>query len=49
VDFWYPASNVVSFKRSVYRRALHHLAPLANDLLGCEVNAKTGLSAVEQS
>jgi putative (di)nucleoside polyphosphate hydrolase len=29
VDFWYPAAHVVSFKRSVYERALRHLAPLA--------------------
>jgi putative (di)nucleoside polyphosphate hydrolase len=29
VDFWYPAAHVVSFKRSVYERALCHLAPLA--------------------
>lgn len=29
VDFWYPAEHVVPFKRSVYVRALRHLAPLA--------------------
>ncbi len=29
VDFWYPASHVVAFKRDVYQRALRHLAPLA--------------------
>lgn len=29
VDFWYPAAHVVQFKRSVYERALRHLAPLA--------------------
>ena len=29
VDFWYPATHVVTFKRSVYQRALRHLAPLA--------------------
>ena len=28
VDFWYPATHVVTFKRSVYQRALRHLAPL---------------------
>ena len=28
VDFWYPASNVVHFKRAVYRRALGLLEPL---------------------
>ena len=30
VDFWYPATHVVTFKRSVYQRALRHLAPLAD-------------------
>ena len=30
VDFWYPATHVVSFKREVYQRALRHLAPLAS-------------------
>lgn len=28
VDFWYPAHHVISFKRNVYQRALHHLEPL---------------------
>ncbi len=28
VDFWYPAFNVISFKRGVYKRALEHLEPL---------------------
>jgi len=28
VDFWYPANNVISFKRRVYQRALRHLEPL---------------------
>ncbi len=28
VDFWYPAHNVVNFKRSVYRQALTHLEPI---------------------
>jgi len=32
VDFWYPAAHVVPFKRSVYERALRHLAPLAETL-----------------
>jgi putative (di)nucleoside polyphosphate hydrolase len=32
VDFWYPAAHVVQFKRSVYERALRHLAPLAEGL-----------------
>ncbi|MEP6939344.1 MAG: RNA pyrophosphohydrolase, partial [Rudaea sp.] len=30
VDFWYPATHVVTFKRGVYQRALRHLAPLAD-------------------
>jgi putative (di)nucleoside polyphosphate hydrolase len=29
VDFWYPATHVVSFKRDVYQRALRHLEPFA--------------------
>jgi putative (di)nucleoside polyphosphate hydrolase len=29
VDFWYPAENVISFKRPVYQRALTLLEPLA--------------------
>jgi putative (di)nucleoside polyphosphate hydrolase len=28
VDYWYPMTRVVSFKRGVYRRALGELAPL---------------------
>ena len=32
MDFWYPAAHVVPFKRSVYERALRHLAPLAETL-----------------
>jgi putative (di)nucleoside polyphosphate hydrolase len=34
VEFWYPLEHVVSFKRDVYLRALHHLAPAAQDLAG---------------
>lgn len=30
VEFWYPVSHVVPFKRHVYQRALRHLAPLAS-------------------
>ena len=29
VDFWYPVDNVITFKRSVYRKALVLLEPLA--------------------
>jgi putative (di)nucleoside polyphosphate hydrolase len=36
VDFWYPANNVVAFKRDVYIRALRHLEPLAVARLGLE-------------
>ncbi len=28
VDYWYPVDNVVSFKRSVYQKALKQLRPL---------------------
>ena len=34
VDFWYPVENVVTFKREVYVRALHHLAPFARQIAG---------------
>jgi len=34
VDFWYPADNVVNFKREVYIRALRHLAPFARIIAG---------------
>jgi putative (di)nucleoside polyphosphate hydrolase len=29
VDFWYPADNVIRFKRRVYRQALTLLEPMA--------------------
>jgi putative (di)nucleoside polyphosphate hydrolase len=32
VDFWYPISHVVSFKRGVYERALRALAPLTEPM-----------------
>lgn len=34
VQFWYPLDHVVLFKRAVYRRALEHLAPLAEAVSG---------------
>ena len=34
VDCWYPLQHVVTFKRSVYARALHHLAPHARAVAG---------------
>lgn len=36
VDFWYPQHHVVTFKRSVYARALGHLAPLARAVAGAQ-------------
>lgn len=35
VDFWYPASHVVAFKRRVYERALRQFAPLVEST--CQV------------
>jgi putative (di)nucleoside polyphosphate hydrolase len=34
VDFWYPAQNVIDFKREVYLRALHHLSQFARTIAG---------------
>ena len=34
VHFWYPLEHVVTFKRTVYARALAHLAPMARDVAG---------------
>lgn len=34
VHFWYPLEHVVTFKRTVYTRALSHLAPMARDVAG---------------
>jgi putative (di)nucleoside polyphosphate hydrolase len=42
VDFWYPADNVVSFKREVYLRALHHFAGTARSLVGSEAISEAG-------
>lgn len=36
VDYWYPLAHVVPFKRSVYARALHYLAPLARAVAGAQ-------------
>ncbi|MEF9978460.1 MAG: RNA pyrophosphohydrolase, partial [Thermomonas sp.] len=36
VDFWYPMAHVVTFKRSVYARALSHLAPFARAVAGLD-------------
>jgi putative (di)nucleoside polyphosphate hydrolase len=32
VDFWYPAENVITFKRRVYRKALTLLEPYADQV-----------------
>ena len=32
VDFWYPAENVIAFKRDVYKRALERLEPMLDRL-----------------
>jgi putative (di)nucleoside polyphosphate hydrolase len=37
VDFWYPLEHVVLFKRSVYARALSHLAPMAASIAVIQV------------
>ncbi len=37
VDFWYPASHVVNFKRQVYERALRQFAPLVESLLSVQI------------
>lgn len=33
VDFWYPADNVINFKRGVYQKALRLLEPMAESHL----------------
>ncbi len=45
VDFWYPATHVVAFKRGVYQRALQHLAPLADNY--CDLALVDALAAAE--
>jgi len=37
VDFWYPAANVVNFKREVYERALRQFAPLVETACCVEI------------
>lgn len=34
VSYWYPLSNVVAFKREVYRKALKELVPVYNEVFG---------------
>jgi putative (di)nucleoside polyphosphate hydrolase len=45
VDFWYPAANVVNFKRRVYEQALRQLAPAAEAL--CRVPLRQRPAAPE--
>ncbi|AFC87393.1 RNA pyrophosphohydrolase [Frateuria aurantia] len=45
VDFWYPASHVVNFKRDVYQRALRQFEPLVQTLL--RQTLETSAQAVE--
>lgn len=43
VDYWYPAENVVAFKRGVYKRALRQLEPRLESLP--EVSFQTAVNA----
>jgi putative (di)nucleoside polyphosphate hydrolase len=47
VDFWFPLNNVVSFKRRVYERALHHFLPTARKL--ATISDRDGSSPLQQS
>jgi len=42
VEYWYPANNVVSFKRGVYKRALRQLEPRLGELPGVVEGALAG-------
>lgn len=48
VDFWYPTTNVVSFKRHVYEQALRQLAPFAA-LTGTMATLEQFLASVESN
>ncbi len=48
VDFWYPVDNVVAFKREVYVRALHHLAPVARSCCGQEAISERDMPAAPE-
>lgn len=39
VEYWYPADNVVAFKRGVYKRALRQLEPCLETLPSVEPRA----------
>lgn len=45
VDYWYPLRAVVSFKRHVYWRALHELAPL---LLPVRASKRTAVARMDK-
>lgn len=45
VDFWYPLQHIVTFKRSVYTRALEHLAPFARTIAGAQAVPTPALAA----
>jgi len=47
VDFWYPAQNVVTFKRQVYERALRQFAPTVER--ACRVRLELSATAVTRS
>ncbi|UXI68748.1 RNA pyrophosphohydrolase [Tahibacter amnicola] len=47
VDFWYPAQNVVTFKRRVYERALRQFAPTVESV--CRVRLGDLPAPVEKS
>jgi putative (di)nucleoside polyphosphate hydrolase len=34
-DYWYPIEHVVAFKKLVYKKALHELAPLLEEKTAC--------------
>ena len=44
VNYWYPLSHVISFKRDVYRKALKELIPLYNRQFG-EMTLRAGQTA----
>jgi len=45
VDFWYPADNVITFKRAVYRKALAILEPLAESSISSDRPARRSSKA----
>jgi putative (di)nucleoside polyphosphate hydrolase len=47
VDFWYPVQHVVSFKRSVYERALRQFVPLVENT--CRVVLETSPPSLREA